>query len=93
MRNLLLILVMMSWEIIRVGDYEYFVHDFLAVQFFWFNLTEKKNREKSMSSSSNGTLFLHKRVYPMFVCKLTPKKLKFALAMYIEVKLQFFWMF
>ena len=95
MRNLLLILLMMSWEIIRVGDYEYFVHDFLAVQFFWFNLIEKKNREKSMSSSSKGTSFPHKRVYPipMVACKLTPKKLKFALAVYIEVKFMFFWMF
>ena len=46
MRNLLLILLMVSWEIIKVGDYEYFVHDDLSVQFFWFNLIEKKNREK-----------------------------------------------
>ena len=49
MRNLLLILFMVSWEIIRVGDYEYFVHDVLSVQFFWFNLIEKKKHKFALA--------------------------------------------
>ena len=34
----------------------------------------RKKKKKLFSSSSNGTSFPHKRVYPMVVCKLTPKK-------------------
>ena len=73
MRNLLLILLMMSWEIIRVGDYEYFVHDFLDVQFFWFNLIEKKI-EKSQWVLAQMIPHFHIRECIPWLCVNLPQK-------------------
>ena len=65
---------------------------FWMCNFFWFNLIEKKI-EKSQWVLAQMVPHFHIRECIPWLCKLTPKKLKFALAVYIEVKFMSFWMF
>ena len=74
MRNLLLILLMMAWEIIRVGDYEYFVSDFLAVQFFWFNLNWEKKKKNYLVLVQMVPHFHIRECIPWLCVNLPQKK-------------------